>query len=111
MWGWVDRLGAPLFDTSLAALLLWAGVALAMLGCRQPARRLRLARAAVVASLALWPLVGLGLVPRLDVSAALHGVGVLPHPIAAPGGSAEAGLAAVGALPDWVGRGLTLLYI
>jgi len=131
MWGWVDRLGTLLLDAGLAALLLWSVVALTMLGSRQPVRRLRLARAAVIGSLAIWPLVGLRMVPKLDLVAALHDAGVLPHPWfssetgafppvapfppppavlppppVAPGPSAPGPIMA-----HWVVRGLALAYL
>lgn len=85
MWVGVDRLGGLLLDGCLSALVLWSVTALAMLGCRQPARRLRLARAAVLGSLALWPLIARESVPRLELGTALRGLGVLPHPLLSPG--------------------------
>lgn len=96
MWVWVDRLGGFVLDAGTAAVVLWAVAALAMLGCRQPSRRLRLARAAMVGSLALFPLIGLDLVPRFDLFAAIRGVGSFPHPPAPP---------------HWPARVLTLVYL
>jgi hypothetical protein len=81
MWDWVDHLGAIVFRASVPAAALSSLVVLAMLGCRQPARRIALARAALLGSLALIPLVGLAPLPRYDVFAALRGAGVLPHPL------------------------------
>lgn len=121
MWLWVDRFGGRLFDASLSALALWSLAALAMLASRQPARRLRMARAAVVGSLALWPLAGLGWIPRLDVVGLLYEAQILPHPglttvfapVAGPlpatwRATAETNVVS---LTTWVARGLTLAYL
>jgi beta-lactamase regulating signal transducer with metallopeptidase domain len=75
MWVWVDRIGATILDTSLAAAVLLGLAALAMVACRQPARRCGLARAAIVASLALFPLVAYGPSrPRIEVVGPLRAV-------------------------------------
>ena len=125
MWVWVDRFGGVLIDASLSALVLWSLAALAMLVSRQPARRLWIARASVMGALAIWPLVGLGLVPRLEVAGVLRAVGVWPHPALAswlePGSRRVAEpLPATwkgppepaGAAPiDWAVRGLSLTYV
>jgi hypothetical protein len=55
--GWVDRLGGVLADAALGAFFLSSAVALAMVACRQPARRCVLARAGLCAVVLLWPLV------------------------------------------------------
>jgi hypothetical protein len=125
MWAWVDRVGATLLDAGLAALALSSLVALAMLGCRQPARRVRLARAGLLGTLALVPLTVLSPLPRFEVIAALRGAGLLDHPavglgILAPGpASADAPARPDGPLrlgPLWIGqpgpsRSLTILYL
>jgi beta-lactamase regulating signal transducer with metallopeptidase domain len=67
MWVWMDRIGLILFDAALSTALLLTLIVLAMLGCRQPVRRILLARVALLASLAIPPLVGFGRLPRLDV--------------------------------------------
>lgn len=54
---WVDRLGTALLDASLSAFVFLGVLALLMVGTRQPARRCGLARAAIIGSLALLPLV------------------------------------------------------
>ena len=69
MWGWIDRLGVLVLDASLGATLLVASIALAMVGCRQPSRRVGLARAAILGSLALIPLVALSPLPASTPSA------------------------------------------
>jgi beta-lactamase regulating signal transducer with metallopeptidase domain len=51
-----------------------------MIVTRQPARRLRLARAAVLGLLALLPVEAAGLVPRLDLVAASRKAGLASHP-------------------------------
>jgi hypothetical protein len=59
MWSGVDRLGPMLLDASLSAAVLLGLVAMAMVGCRQPARRCCLARAAILGALTLLPLIAL----------------------------------------------------
>src|SRR5262245_30963612 len=77
MWVWVDRLSVLVLDTSLSAAALLSLVALIMLGCRQPARRIRLARAAILCSLATIPIVAFAPLPRFEPVAALHQAGFL----------------------------------
>ena len=67
MWAWMDRLGIILFDAAFATAVFLTFIVLAMLGCRQPARRILLARVALLASLAILPLVAWGRLPRLYV--------------------------------------------
>ncbi len=81
MSGWIDRLGVLVLDASLGATLLIASIALAMVGCRQPSRRVGLARAAIIGALALFPLAALSPLPRLDVIRTLRGFGLNTHPI------------------------------
>jgi hypothetical protein len=114
MWVWVDRVGSLLLDASVSATILWAVVALVMMGSRQPARRLRLARAAMIASLALIPLIGLGMVPRINLVAVCRGFGVLPHPLLPPHWMMPTSGTPSGPLPGigpWPARVLTLLYV
>jgi hypothetical protein len=120
MWAVLDKMAGPLFDASIGALVLWSVVALGMLGSRQPARRLRLARAGAVAALVLWPLIGVGLVPKLDVVGTLHDVGVLPHPlfsgVRVPRAAQVTGLMPPPPAPTsnavlWTTRGLTLTLL
>src|SRR5438105_8931473 len=63
----IDRIGIFLFDATLSTTLFLGLVMLAMLGCRQPARRILIARVALLASLAMIPLVALAPLPRLDL--------------------------------------------
>ncbi len=81
MWVWVDQLGRMIFDAGLAAVALLGLVTLAMLGCRQPARRVRLARAGIVSSLGLLPLVALTPLPRLDLAQVLWSPELQAHPL------------------------------
>ena len=67
MWAWMDRIGITLFDATLSTAVFLTFIVLAMLACRQPARRILLARVALLASLAIVPIVGWGRLPRLDV--------------------------------------------
>lgn len=72
MWGRVDSLATMGLDAALAAAF-WSGLmALAMVGCRQPARRIVLARVALVGLLALGPLVVLAPLPRTAAREALR---------------------------------------
>ena len=48
MWVWLDRAGPVLFDATLSTALFLTLVVLAMLVCRQPTRRLLIARVAVI---------------------------------------------------------------
>jgi hypothetical protein len=84
LWNWVDHLGGIVFRASVSAAVLSSLLVLAMLGCRQPARRIALARAAILGALVLIPLVGLAPLPRFDLVGALQGMGVLPHPLLSP---------------------------
>lgn len=67
MWALLDRLAIVLFDATLSAAAFLTFIVLATLACRQPARRILLARVALLSSLAIIPLVGFGRLPRLDV--------------------------------------------
>jgi hypothetical protein len=68
----VDRLGAALLDASLAATAIAGLVVLAMIQCRQPARRRDWARAGLLSTLALLPLAALNPVPRIDLRGPLR---------------------------------------
>jgi beta-lactamase regulating signal transducer with metallopeptidase domain len=65
--GWLDRSGSTLLDATLASMALTGLVVLAMLQCRQPARRLVWARTGLISSLALLPLAALNPAPRVDL--------------------------------------------
>jgi len=67
MWVLIDRLGLILLDATLSTAVFLSAMMLAILLCRQPARRLLIARVALCASLAMFPLVALGPLPRLDM--------------------------------------------
>ncbi len=56
MWVLIDRLGLILFDATFSTALLFSLATLAILVCRQPARRLFIARVALCASLLMFPL-------------------------------------------------------
>jgi hypothetical protein len=66
-WVSIDRIGILLFDATLSTTIFLSLVLLAMLGCRQPARRILIARLAFLASLAMIPLVAIEPLPRLDL--------------------------------------------
>ena len=62
-----DRLGALWLDGAIAATALLGAVALAMVLCGQPARRLLLARLAVLGSLVILPLAAFAPIPRFPI--------------------------------------------
>lgn len=64
-----DRLGVLLLDGAIAATALLGVVALAMVLCGQPARRLVLARLAVLGSMLILPLAAFAPIPRFPVRA------------------------------------------
>ena len=68
----VDRLGTALLDAGLAATAIAGLVVLAMIQCRQPARRRDWARAGLISTLALLPIAALNPVPRIDVRGTLR---------------------------------------
>ena len=107
MWDCVDHLGGIIFRATVSAAVLSSLIVLAMLGCRQPARRIVLARAALLGALVLIPLVGLAPLPRFDLFAALRGVGVLPHPLL----SLAPALASPGLRGPWPARVVLGLYL
>ena len=78
MWGWLDRVGLVLFDAALSTGLFLSVVVLTMLVCRQPSRRLLLVRSALVASLAMVPVVAVVPLPRLDLMAIFLQADFLP---------------------------------
>lgn len=87
MGAWVDCPGGMLLDATLAATVLSSLVVMAMLGCRQPAQLLCLARAAVLGALALIPLTWLAPLSHLDLIKAARDSGLLdrpPHAVLGP---------------------------
>ena len=66
---WLDRFGFILFDAALSTALFLSVVAVFMLVCRQPSRRLLIVRSSLLASLAMLPLVAVVPLPRLDILA------------------------------------------
>jgi beta-lactamase regulating signal transducer with metallopeptidase domain len=128
MWGWLDRLGLVLFDASLSTAILSSFVILAMLMCRQPSRRISIARAGLIASLSMMPVVAFAPLPRLYVMDGLVRSGLVPDHVIhhweqarGPAAAVAPGFAPVATSrsdPDptsrfWpgphAGRGLTLL--
>lgn len=77
----IDRLGELLLDGSLSATALLSLVALAMIACRQPVRRILLARAAILCVLVLIPLLIFAPLPRISLNRLAHQSGLLTHPI------------------------------
>src|SRR4051812_44930672 len=74
MAGFVDRLGGALLDASLAATAISGFVVLAMVQCRQPARRRGWARVGLFSALALIPLAALNPFPRIDLREPLRSI-------------------------------------
>ena len=109
MGAWLDRLAAPLLDAATAAGLFLGVIALAMVACRQPARRCWLARAGVLGALAIGPLSALAAVPRIDLAGPLLAAGPPSWTVApAPTDPAAVGLRA--ASPAFR-RSLTAAYL
>lgn len=96
MWVWLDRTGSILFDATLSTTIFLTLVVLAMLVCRQPTRRLLIARSALVASLAMIPLVAFLPLPRVDLLDTVIQADLLPSQIVA--GIEETGQFATAAL-------------
>src|SRR5271169_1140769 len=78
MWVLIDRLGLILFDATLSTAVFLSLTILAMLFCRQPARRLLIARVAFCASLVMLPLTALAPLPRLDLVQILTRSEIIP---------------------------------
>ena len=74
MADFVDRLGAALLDASLAATAISGFVVLAMVQCRQPARRRGWARVGLLSTLTLLPLAVLSPFPRFDLRGPLRSI-------------------------------------
>ncbi len=111
MWERIELLGVFVLDAGLASTVLLAIVTLAMLVSRQPARRVWLARAAMLGSLALIPLIGLELVPRFDVVELLQGFGVFHLRALSTRTDSVQGVASVFArFGPWPLRLVTLFY-
>jgi BlaR1 peptidase M56 len=79
MWEWLDSAGTVLFDATLSTALFLSLVVVAMLVCRQPSRRLLIARVSLLACLAMIPLVALVPLPRIDLLDTLVQAEVLPN--------------------------------
>ncbi len=112
MWDWTDRIAVIAFDAALSAAVFLTLIVLVMLGCRQPARRILLARVALLAAPAILPLVALGRLPRLDVIDTLVESRFFPgslfrEPAVAGHASTTTGSGSTNqSLPGWL-RGLT----
>jgi beta-lactamase regulating signal transducer with metallopeptidase domain len=89
MWVWIDRASPILFDAALSTAIFLSAIVLAMLICRQPSRRLQIARAALLASLAMLPLVALAPLPRLDLVNSFIEPSLLPPSMTAGSDSLE----------------------
>jgi beta-lactamase regulating signal transducer with metallopeptidase domain len=79
MWECLDKAGTVLFDATLSTVLFLSLVVVAMLVCRQPSRRLLIARVSLLACLAMIPLVALVPLPRIDLLDTLVQADVLPN--------------------------------
>ncbi len=67
MESWAERCGSGWLDAGLAAALVTGFTVLAMIQCRQPARRRVWGRSGLIASLAVIPLVWLSPIPKVDL--------------------------------------------
>ncbi len=130
MLAWMDRIWIVLFDATLSTAVFTTFIMLMMLACRQPARRILVARVALISSLAILPLVALGRLPRLDLIDTLAEsrffpgspllASLTPEPVGDEEPPDDPGWATIRLLPRWVvdhevvvmhwlPRGLTLL--
>ncbi len=125
----VDRLGVALLDASLAATAIAGFVVLAIVQCRQPARRRGWARAGLISTLALLPLAALNPVPRIDLRGPIRSILATGLDAPGPPPTHRSGDPEVGAVrparcprpaeghpapPGWrrrVGRGLVGAYL
>ncbi len=103
-----DRLAAALLDATLAAGAISGLVVLAMLHCRQPARRRDWARAGLISALALFPLAAFHPDRRVDLSGPLRSI-LGADPVVRLGGPFGRAADATGRAGP-VARGLVLAY-
>jgi hypothetical protein len=87
MWAWLDRLTPFLLDAALDAAILSSFAIAILIFCRQPARRITIARTSLLAVLALPILIAILPWPRLELRHSLHRLGLPgfvlglpPHP-------------------------------
>lgn len=81
---WLTAFSEVMLDAGIAATGLLSIAAVVMLLCRQPARRIVVARAAVLGSLAFIPVIALECVPRFPLAFALQETAVYRHPLLSP---------------------------
>ena len=81
---WVDSLSAILLDATLAATVLFSLAALGLVGCRQPVRRVYLARTTLVCSLLLLPVVAFSPLPRIPLGRLVRGIADVGDALSAP---------------------------
>src|SRR5262249_33243175 len=75
-WEWVEN---ETFDAALSASPVFSVTVLPMVACRQPARRILIARVALLASLAIIPLSRVDGLPRLDLVKVLLSSELVPR--------------------------------
>src|SRR4051812_15492706 len=110
MWDWFDHVGWIVCRAGVSVAIVSSLGVLAMLGCRQPSRRIALARATLLGAILAIPLAGLAPLPRFEVFAALREVGILPHPLESLSfARAWPGLSTMGG--PWLARGLLAIYL
>ncbi len=81
MGAWVDRFGLKLLDASLAVTLLTGVFSLVIVASRQPARRISLARAAILGALLIVPLAVFSPLPRLEFRRLFEAPVLKDHPL------------------------------
>lgn len=77
----VDHLGGVLLEVTLSGTVLLSLVSLAMFGCRQPARRIVLARASILCVLLVLPMAALLPRPRIPLIRVLERTSLASHPL------------------------------
>ncbi len=109
---WLDLVGERLRDASVATLVLTTFAAAAAIVCRQPARRIYLARCSLLAAAVLWPTAMFSAGPRIDLyrlgRAAANGGDILENSL--PVSSSEPDLVHA-SVPILVARVTTFAYL
>ena len=106
---WADRCESFWLDAGLGAVLVTGFTALAMIQCRQPARRRIWGRLGSLASLAILPLAWFSPLPRLDLRHPTSAIWMDEarsegHPPSADRADAPAGGAGPHPAPPWLSR-------
>lgn len=116
MWGELDRFSRVLADAALAETVFLSLVVVVMLLCRQPARRIIVAKAAVLLSIVMIPLVAYSPFPRVQPRSWFAASSPAALTLGEKPSTASAGIPSQGAETEWwthagFGRVLTVTYL